>query len=124
MKIEMGKQYRTRDGREARVLMTDGGDWHFPVIAAFKDKDDCWWPLHLTKEGKVSRNAVDDARDLVEIKPRIQLERWIVVRRTVFGDVVTSTAPTEAMARAVMKTFNDVIALAKVKVDVEEGHGL
>lgn len=122
--IDITKKYRTRAGHEVRILMTDGGDWHYSVIAAYKANKGRWWPLHLTTEGKVSRNGNDDPRDLVEIKPRIQLERWMVVRRTVFGDVVTSTAPTEGMARELMNTFNDVIALAKVKVDVEEGHGL
>ena len=125
MKIEMGKQYRLRDGREARVLMTDGGDWKFPIIAAYKDNDGLWWPLHLTKEGRANPDK-EDYRDLVEVKPRIQLERWMVVRRTVFGDVVTSTAPTKEMALELAKhNFkDDAIALVKVDIDVEEGHGL
>ena len=39
MKLEVGKKYRTRDGRIARIICTDRNSEYYPVIALIKEDD-------------------------------------------------------------------------------------
>ena len=119
-KIEMGRVYRTRDGREVRVLMTDAGSSH-PVVIAYKGRDDSfWWSMHVTPEGRVSQSH-EDPRDLIEVKPRIRREVWVNVYRT--DDVVLSNCH-NTKDSADRSACNDRIACVKLVIDCEEGHGL
>lgn len=117
MTIDMKKQYRTRDGREVRILMTDGGDWQWPVIAAYKDHDGNWWPLHCTKDGRVTGSHSGDPRDLIEVPPRIKRKVWVNVYERGFGDTHTSRESADECS-------SGRIACVEIDIDVEEGHGL
>lgn len=118
--IDINKNYRTRAGHEARVLMTDGGDWNYPVIAAYKNKDGRWWPLHLTADGYHSFNkAIPSDLDLIEVKPRIYFEGWVNVYP---GNMLDVAYAEKADAdRLAGKTR---IACVKLVIDCEEGEGL
>lgn len=119
--IDPKKSYRTRDGREVRILMTDGGDWNYPVIAAYKDKDDRWWPLHLTADGRHSLNPeAPNCLDLIEVRPRIQREVWVNVYSgdmDMFFDCRSSKVEADLVG-------GNRIACVKVVIDCEEGDGL
>lgn len=116
--IDPKKQYRTRDGREVRILMTDGGDWYYPVIAAYKDKEGRWWPLHVTKNGCVS--CCDETPrhlDLIEVKPRIKRKVWV--------NVYPGWEHAYSTKRdAEIGGGQNRIACVEIDIDVEEGHGL
>ena len=115
--IDPKKTYKTRDGREVRILMTDGGDWSFPVIAAFKDKDGRWWPLHLTSVGRLG--AHESALDLIEVKPRIKREVWVNVYPHPLSDCVYNDKQTSDT-----RAGHARIACVKLVIDCEEGEGL
>lgn len=118
--IDPKKLYRTRDGREVRILMTDGGDWNYPVIAAYKDRDGRWWPMHLTKEGRSHSSTMRDSDlDLIEVKPRIKREVWVNVYRdkAVFG-LHASKEGADA------NYSGERIACVRLTIDCEEGEGL
>jgi hypothetical protein len=117
MTIDMKKQYRTRDGREVRVLMTDAGTAH-PIVVAYKGRDDdIWWSLHVTAEGRVSQSH-EDPRDLIEVRPRIKREVWA----NIYDSSPVYVYDTKAEANA--STGTRRIACVKLVIDCEEGEGL
>lgn len=122
MKIELGKQYKTRDGREVRILMTDGGDWQWPVIAAYKDRDGNWWPLHCTKDGRVTGSYNEDPRDLIEVKRRIKRRVWVNVYRHDDGAEFVELHDRRDHADGSGGTAR--VACVKLTIDCEEGEGL
>ena len=69
MEIELGKQYRTRDGREVRVYAVDGGG-PYPVHGAVK-LDEGWEAGVWRSDGRLSGYTEGDT-DLIEVKPRIE----------------------------------------------------
>jgi hypothetical protein len=74
-KIELGKQYRTRDGREARVYAVDARGW-FPVHAAYCVPGDIGWSVGEWRENGKHRECAD--LDLIEVKPTITRTYWLV----------------------------------------------
>lgn len=116
--IDITKKYRTRGGCEVRVLMADGGNWNYPVIAAYKDADDRWWPLHLTADGRHCLNkAAPSALDLIEVRPRIQREVWV----NVYPEYCTIH---QFRDYADQLSMRDRTACVKLVIDCEEGEGL
>lgn len=68
MKIEMGKQYRTRDGKkDVRVLCVDAGGLQ-PVVALLGRAI-----YRYTAEGMLYLDQSPDNRDLIEVKPKVQI---------------------------------------------------
>ena len=120
--IDKNKQYQTRDGREVRVFMTDGGDWKYPVIAAYKSSEGHWWPLHLTKDGAYVSSGSNSVLDIIEVKPRIKRKVWVNLYRHDDGDEFAEVSSTEDLARERLGTAS--IACVEIDIDVEEGHGL
>ena len=115
MKIELGKQYRTRDGREVRIYAVDGGgDW--PVHGAYMHGD-TWRIISWTAEGSVYSHKTDT--DLIEVPPRIKRKVWVNVYRTMSG-IGAHYSKDQADEAA----FLDRIACVEIDIDVEEGHGL
>jgi len=70
-RIEMGKKYRTRDGREAQIICVDGPDKSYPVIAAIYHGSGTWDPDDFTVNGRNVTNE-EHAEDLIEVKPEIK----------------------------------------------------
>ena len=68
--IDITKQYTTRDGRPVRLLCTDGPK-EYPVIGIIKGEmsPDCWTALGYNFEG--------GELTLIEVKPKLVVERWI-----------------------------------------------
>jgi len=69
--IELGKQYRTRDGHEVRIYALDG-DEEMPVHGAVLTKHG-WKVNSWARDGRWCPNMTDGV-DLIEVKPRIQRE--------------------------------------------------
>ena len=66
--IELGRNYRTRDGHEVRIYAVDGrGDW--PVHGAVKNEDG-WCHTTWRPDGRWCSD--DMPSDLIEVKPRIK----------------------------------------------------
>lgn len=120
-KIELGKTYRTRDGREVRVYAVDGGDM---------------WPVHgavVTEDGQVLVKWSADGRyglspsdwDLIEVKPRIRHSGWSMLypdteNRCRLGYLYPTRE--EAIRNTIF--FARPIACIPLTIDCEEGEGL
>ena len=117
--IDMAKQYRTRDGREVRLLMTDGGgSGGSPVIGAIKDRDGSWFPCCWAANGWYHPLG-GGSYDLIEVRPRIKREYWMNVYPSEMGNVTYLTKEVADKA-----ADSDRIACVRVEIDVEEGEGL
>jgi hypothetical protein len=77
--ISMDKRYKTRDGRDARVLCVDACEGHYPVVAVVDNE--VW---QMTKFGAFS--AIDfTGNDLVEVPEEKTV--WLeIFRYTHWGD--------------------------------------
>lgn len=65
--IEMGKKYRTRDGREVRVLCTDANHKIYPIVALM-ERDGVDVVNRYTLCGQYSAGA-ESHLDLIEVSP-------------------------------------------------------
>jgi hypothetical protein len=119
--IELGKQYKTRDGCEVRIYAVDGGG-RFPVHGAVKFSGTAWTPNEWTETG----SHLDDPEfqicdlDLIEVKPRIQREVWVNVYKSegAYGAVYREKCSADIGADSTR------IACVKLVIDCEEGEGL
>jgi len=68
--IDITKQYKTRDGRDVRILCVDGPSIHHPVIGIISGET---IPTRWSEHGI----AAFPCCDLLEVKPKIVVERWV-----------------------------------------------
>jgi len=116
MKIEMGKQYRTRNGREVRIYATDGNEI-YPVHGAI-NMGGVWKIETWTLEGRHDRaDRRPHDNDLIEGKPRIKRTIWVNLYERGYGVSLTKE-------RADANAVEDRLACVKVEIDCEEGEGL
>ena len=118
--IELGKQYKTRDGREVRIYAVDGGG-RFPVHGSVKFSGTAWTPNEWTETGSHLGDPefrISDL-DLIEVKPGIQREVWVNVCRNEVNDEWYFSRQT-----ADEQSLSSRIACVKVVIDCEEGEGL
>lgn len=59
--ISMDKKYRTRDGRDVRLLCVDGPDPKYPVVAVVGEDIYCWKPC-----GTYYASGTASVLDLIE----------------------------------------------------------
>lgn len=111
MTISKDKQYKTRDGRSARILATDiCGD--LPIAAAIRSDDGLYEGIYSYRaHGRIYSNR-DSHLDLVEVKPTHT--RWLVVQPE-------DGYPSKIEAQQSAREFMDV---AVISVTFEEGEGL
>lgn len=117
--IEMGKVYRTRDGREVRIYAVDAGAC-WPVHGAIKDSERPVWTMaDWTPEG-LARNCLGGpcAADLIEVKPTIT--RTFHLLHLSNGVTVMANAPDVAR-----HNFANIIAITGPhEITFHEGEGL
>jgi hypothetical protein len=114
IEIELGKQYRTRDGREVRIYSLDGsGD--FPVHGAIY-RNGFWELACWTKYG--SWSAASNNNNIIEVRPRIKREIWV----NVYGD--GTSVSHSCQQNAAVSRGNLCIACVRLVFDYEEGDGL
>jgi hypothetical protein len=111
--IDINKKYRTRDGREVRIYATDGRGI-YPVHGAVKVEDG-WIPYTWQEIGV---EGVNNARDLIEVRPRHKRTVWFNVFKNV------EHGGYENKLEADICAGTDRIACIKVELDFEEGEGL
>lgn len=111
-KIEMGKQYKTRDGREVRVLCVDREHCLYTVVALVSNV-----VVTYTADGH-QFSGQDSAVDLIEVKPRIVREYWVNVYQNGIGPLHATKANADAYRAC------NCLACVKIPIDCEEGEGL
>jgi hypothetical protein len=114
--IDMNKQYRTRDGREARVLMTDAGG-SAPVVGVVNVGGGCWETCRWLANGRYYPRELADI-DLIEIKPKHV--RWLNCYAD--GRMTWIGRGHESRESAELNVARDRIAC--IRVEFEEGEGL
>ena len=114
-KISKDKQYKTRDGRDVRIYATDGRGV-FPVHGAIKDGEG-WTSVNWCEDGMHLGNNKRTEYDLIEFKPRMKIDRWIVVEDDgsckMWGDKKPSA-----------EAVSDAFAVKHIMFEVEKGEGL
>jgi hypothetical protein len=120
MKISMDKQYRTRDGRKVRIYATDHFGY-YPIVGAVLCGEN-WVTVNWRADGVAS--PTDNSLDLIEVKPRIQIEYWINVYKTKKSDIVVGQIFFTRELADKYVVYPDRIACVKGYIDCEEGDGL
>lgn len=64
--IEVGKKYRTRDGRNVRILATDLRDGYWPIVAVVPCMVDCEGVFLFCANGRHVSDDVEHGLDLFE----------------------------------------------------------
>lgn len=115
-KIEMGKTYRTRDGREVRIYAVDG-ESRYPVHGAYKTDTGHFRSWAWSIEGTTQPGGcVAHYLDLIEVKPRIRREVWV----NVYPDGPGYPTKNEADRHAGIER----LACIPLTIDCAEGDGL
>jgi hypothetical protein len=118
--IDKTKTYRTRDGAEVRFYVTDGAGPH-PIHGAIKAEDG-WYAETWTENGFAVSGKVRLDEDLIEVKPRIQMERWENLYRGTTGRIFSGFYATRAEADK--HATGQRIACVACPIDCGEGEGL
>lgn len=119
-KIEMGKTYRTRDGREVRIYAVDGG-LDAEIHGAVLDKGGNWLTRAWCSNGSYAGPAGSPC-DLIEVRPRIKRDVWVNVYE---GGWVYSYSNRADADRAELSAGRyGRLVCVKLTIDVEHGHGL
>jgi len=119
MKIEVGKEYKTRGGDLATVIYElSGNEKLFPFVVCIKYSDGEEQSITVTRQGtKWGHRLSPD--DLVSPAPKkIKVEVWINVYPD--GDFTTYDSKDDAEAYK----QDSHIACKRIEFEVEEGEGL
>lgn len=127
--ISMDKKYKTRNGRKVKIYSVEGNTndhIHGAVMVFDHDTGYKWLFTTWTKDGRYSKDYVSDL-DLVEVKERKKIERWVNVYGSnvhVFGTgELGGLYATKELAEA-SRGDRKVFACVKVTIECEEGEGL
>ena len=109
--ISKDKQYRTEDGREARIYATDAGGIYCVHGAIFDGNT--WNSWQWREDGSSPISGFS----LIEVKPRHKRTVWL----NVYVDEATSVHRSKESA-----DFHNLFRIACIRVDLdfEEGEGL
>jgi hypothetical protein len=114
--IELGKEYKTRDGRQVVILATNGRG-PCPVVGQILNENGEWEYNSWTADGFYYTSRSYSISDLIEVKPVRVFERWVNVHT---GGVYTwHQTPLHAFNHAA-----DRIACLHIRHEYQEGEGL
>jgi hypothetical protein len=113
-KISKDKQYKTRYGREVRIYATDGAG-EYPVHGALKSSEG-WICTAWGSQGHIVKPCRETRDDLIEVKPRMKIERWIAIDSRGNASMFLSNPPPVVMTTA--------FAIKHIVFEVEEGEGV
>jgi len=115
MKIEVGKEYKTRHGKTRLVVYKSQVDKDFQFLAINKENDDESW---YTEDGRYYIE-VESGHDLVSPAPKkIKVEVWVNVYPDGYFNTYDSKDDAEAYGQSTR------IACKRIEFEVEEGEGL
>jgi hypothetical protein len=114
----MGKEYRTRDGREVVILATNGRGL-YPIVGQVLNADGEWEHYNWTADGFVYSHRSFSCSDLIEVKPVRVFERWVNIDKN--GLSYSYNTPDDAASFA---SRVDRIACLHIRQEYKEGDGL
>lgn len=120
--ISMDKKYKTRDGRDVRILCVDGPSDECPVIGIVLGAGGvAYWGVDGRKVAGVFPGARED-NDLVEVKPKYV--RWVNVYRHEFSDGIYFGDAFENKEICDSCASDNHKRIACIRIEFEEGEGL
>jgi len=116
-KIEIGKQYRTRDGRDVRIYAIEPKGM-YPVHGAILT-DGVWGSSNWVYSGCYYFDGKKEPEDLIEVVRRIKRDYWInIYQDEHFCGIYSQKHLADNGSNP------DRIACVRVTIDCEEGEGL
>jgi hypothetical protein len=115
--IEMGKEYRTREGREVVILATNGRGL-YSVVGQTNDGVD-WVHENWTADGTVFIDRRCSPGDLIEVKPVQVFERWVNIHHDGSSSSYRKREDADAFATEMGR-----IACLHIRQEYREGDGL
>lgn len=122
--IEIGKNYRTRCGWQARVHATDMASNFYPVLATILCPDRGWVTVRLTAEGYFGSSADPHDYDLIEVRPRVKITLWVNLYRDERSKSGYCIAAHDTKEVAVKSRGDKCLMTIPVTIEGEEGEGL
>lgn len=116
MKIEVGKEYKTRGGRRYAVVYSASNNGNNSILAVNTSDHALIW---LSDDGKYNRSGKDSEHDLISEAPKkVKVKGFVNVDE----DGWTEFFDTAEAAR--YGSRSNRIACKKIEFEVEEGEGL
>jgi hypothetical protein len=115
--IEMGKEYRTRDGSPVRLYTVQGANVSQPIVGERFVYADVWHTSTWDTQGRWTHEGAEHRFDLIEVKPVRVFERWVNVHPE--GIYTWHQTPQQARDHAA-----DRIACLHIRQEYREGDGL
>jgi hypothetical protein len=117
--IEMGKEYRTRDGREVILYTVSGSDDRRPVVGEYRISVLTWVPTSWRKTGIWWSDNRKSRYDLIEVKPVRVFERWVNIHQDGSSSSYRKREDADAFATEMGR-----IACLHIRQEYREGDGL
>jgi hypothetical protein len=118
-KIDMSRKYKTRDGRDVRILCVDGPYNNYPVVGIISGNCKTLEWHHSGKydvDGKLPHD-----HDLIEVRPKVKVDFWInVYPGGWIGDIIHLSYDGATQG----DPLHARIACIHIEREVEEGEGL
>lgn len=109
------KPVQQRNGRAARIIVTDLDNPAYPIVALTEQEDGRWWPETFTSEGHIYSDPLIGADDLINVPE--QHTFFTPIRVTAGGNVKASTINPYRTAEEAARVTMDAV----LKVIVEDG---
>jgi hypothetical protein len=77
--IEMGKEYRTREGSPVRIYTVQGANASQPIVGERFVYADVWHISTWDTQGRWAHDGTEHKYDLIEVKPVRVFEMWVNV---------------------------------------------
>lgn len=120
--ISKDKQYRTRDGLEVRLYAVDGAIGE-PIHGAIKKPDEGWVSYSWNETGIFWGGSDESDYDLIEVKPRFLIERWVNVYRWPGEDISIGRNLHSTKEQAMQIRGSEPCILATKRIIIEGTEG-
>jgi hypothetical protein len=117
--IELGKEYRTREGSPVRLYTVQGANAHHPIVGERLFYADIWHASQWNTQGRYVNDGTEHRFDLIEVKPVRVYERWVNIDKN--GLSYSYNTPDDA---ASFTSRVDRIACLHIRQEYQEGDGL
>ena len=114
--IEMGKEYKTRDGREVVILATNGRG-PYPIVGQILKPSGEWRHANWSNDGRIIHDSNSRDGDLIEVKPVRVYERW----HSMYAD---GSYITHNTCESAAGNWSGRIACLHIRQEYREGDGL
>jgi hypothetical protein len=117
--IEMGKEYRTREGSPVRLYTVQGANTSMPVVGERLVHANVWYTSQWDTQGRWNIEGTEHKYDLIEVKPVRVFERWVNVHHNGHSSWYRKREDADAFATEMGR-----IACLHIRQEYREGDGL